>query len=573
MSIRGIAILPVAVATIVTVMWSSAGAGKIEPELGHIMAVGGPSEMVPIIVHLVDQTDLSQVITGLDAGPRSERLMRVIEALQETADRTQRGTLKELERERDAGRVRDVRPFWVFNGMALSAVPPVISRLAERPEVAAIYLDRPMPGPEHEQGEGVPRDESSEWNIAKVNAPEVWAMGYDGSGFVVGSFDTGVDVTHPDLESRYRGGSNSWFDPYGQHSTPVDLAGPWTGHGTHTTGTMVGGDAGGTDIGVAPGAKWIAAKAWDDNGSGTTSAFLEIFEWMMDPDGDPATDDAPIAVNNSWGFSSYGCETTYLASVQAWVAAGIFPSFATHNYGPGYASARSPGNYLESVGVGNTDSDDVICNSSGRGPSACDPSVVKPDVTAPGVDVWSSVPGGYGFKSGTSMSTPHVTGGVALLIDANPTLSLDQLETVLKQGAVDLGTPGPDWDYGWGRIDLEVSAELAFPDVSLFLEPDSQTVQPGGTLGVTVAVINRTDSVQSVWGLAEVFFPDGRPYSGNPIAGPVLVTLAPAETLVVHRSHQVPSAAPAGTYTYRAALGHGPDALLDDDIFDFEVTP
>lgn len=557
-----------------SLLWCASVDGvEIEPRLRHALAEADDSEMVQVIVRLHEKTDLDRVTASLEGRPRSERLSQVIAALQETADRSQRPLLAALDREERRGRVDAVRPYWVFNGIALRAFPAVIERLAVRPDISRIYLDLPMPGPYHEGGKALPPTDDSEWNIAKVNAPQVWAAGYDGSGVVIGSFDTGVELSHPDLESRYRGGANSWFDPYGQHSTPVDLAGPWTGHGTHTTGTVLGGNAGGTDIGVAPGAKWIAAKAWDDNGSSTTAAFLEIFEWMMDPDGDPATDDAPAVVSNSWGWGSFGCYTAYLEGVQAWVAAGIFPSFAVHNYGPGYASARSPGNYLESVGVGGTDIDDNIYYSSGRGPSACDEGIVKPDVNAPGVDVRSSVPGGgYGFKTGTSMATPHVTGAVALLLDANPILSLEELEDALKAGAVDLGAPGPDWDFGWGRIDLEASTGLVLPQVSLFVESDCPVVPPGGTLALTATLVNRTSSPQPIWGIAEVFKPNGRPYSGNPIIGPTPVTLAPAETLVVHRSHPVPSGAPSGRYIYCATIGFAPDLLLDDDRFDFEVT-
>jgi bacillopeptidase F len=130
---------------------------------------------------------------------------------------------------------------------------------------------------------------------------------------VVGSFDTGVDGNHPDLVGRYRGNhAISWYDPYGEHATPYDA----NGHGTHTTGTAVGGSAGGTAIGVAPGATWIAAKAWNDAGVGSTSAFHLIFQWFLAPGGNPAN--APDVVNNSWAFIDAGCFTEYRADIQAW---------------------------------------------------------------------------------------------------------------------------------------------------------------------------------------------------------------------------------------------------------------
>src|SRR3972149_324648 len=110
---------------------------------------------------------------------------------------------------------------------------------------------------------------------------------------------TGADVSHPDLVTRWRGGSNSWFDPYGQHPmTPTDLS----GHGTWTMGVIVAGDAGGTSIGVAPQASWIAVKIFDDQDSSTATAIHQGFQWLLDPDGNPATPDAPDVVNNSWSF-------------------------------------------------------------------------------------------------------------------------------------------------------------------------------------------------------------------------------------------------------------------------------
>src|SRR3989304_5682066 len=152
-----------------------------------------------------------------------------------------------------------------------------------------------------------------------------------------------VTATHPDLASRYRGNhAISWFDPYGEHPEPFDS----DGHGTHTTGTAVGGSAGGTSIGVAPGAQWIAAKAWNDLGFGFTSAFHEIFQWFLAPGGDPAN--APDVVNSSWGFSSAGCIAEFLPDVRAFRAAGIFPAFAAGNDGPDPGSVLSPGTYAQS---------------------------------------------------------------------------------------------------------------------------------------------------------------------------------------------------------------------------------
>ena len=119
----------------------------------------------------------------------------------------------------------------------------------------------------------------------RTGAPELWSHGIDGSGMTVATLDTGVDLTHAELAGRYRGGSHGWFDPFGEHARPVDL----NGHGTQVIGVMVAGDG----IGMAPGAHFIAARVFNDSGVSTDSAVHLAFQWLLDPDGNPATDDAP----------------------------------------------------------------------------------------------------------------------------------------------------------------------------------------------------------------------------------------------------------------------------------------
>jgi subtilisin family serine protease len=356
--------------------------------------------------------------------------------------------------------VQRVRPFWVFNGLAVNATEAVIRRLAARPDVWEIRPDRTIrrPNPIRPAATAGPSASVSEWNIDQIGAPQVWAMdpNYTGVGSVVGSFDTGVDMDHPDLASRYRGNhSISWFDPYGEHPSPFDP----NGHGTHTTGTAVGGDASGTNIGVAPGAQWIAAKAWNDQGIGLASAFHEIFEWFLAPGGDPAN--APDVVNSSWGFAETGCIPEFQADIQALRAAGIFPAFAAGNDGPDPGSVHSPGADPESFAIGATDFFDDIAFFSARGPSPCG-GIVKPDLSAPGVSILSTLPGGdYLAADGTSMATPHVSGAVAVLRSINPALTVDELEAILTLGAVELGSAGPDNSFGAGRLDLFQSAQIA----------------------------------------------------------------------------------------------------------------
>ncbi|MGH7326684.1 MAG: S8 family serine peptidase, partial [Candidatus Rokuibacteriota bacterium] len=402
-----------------------------------------------------------------------------------------------LVREQSLGNVQRAVPFWVINGLAVTATERVIRGLAARSDVWEVRPDRAIRAPRPIRPAATPGPSPfvSEWNIAQIRAPEVWALdpSYTGVGSVVGSFDTGVDLTHPDLQPRYRGNhSISWFDPYGEHASPFDL----NGHGTHTTGTAVGGDASGSNIGVAPGAQWIAAKAWNDSGIGLTSAFHQIFEWFLAPGGDPAN--APDVVNSSWGFAEAGCITEFQADVQALRAAGIFPAFAAGNDGPDDGSVRSPGAEPESFATGATDFFDDIAFFSARGPSPCG-GTVKPDLSAPGVSIVSAIPGGeYLPADGTSMAAPHVSGAVAVLRSLNPALTVDELETVLLLGAVDLGIAGPDDSFGAGRLDLFRSAQIVLGGASrpvvAIVATDAVATEAGQTTAMfTVSRTGSTD--------------------------------------------------------------------------------
>jgi subtilisin family serine protease len=431
--------------------------GRIHPALEEKLQKLAPGEKLTVIVELMEQEKPYDVTTRMPGAKRKDRAREVVKALKNLADLHQGPLRAYLKQQQTSGDVERVVPFWIFNGMAIKAAGPMIRNLAARPEVKEIRLDARIPLPSPTPAAANEPSSTSEWNIARIRAPEVWAINpaYNGTGAVIGSFDTGVDLTHPDLFSRYRGNNQvSWFDPYNEHSLPFDS----NGHGTHTTGTAVGGDASGANIGVAPGATWTAAKAWNDAGDGAISAFHQIFEWFLAPGGNP--DNAPDVVNCSWAFSESGCDTEFLPDIQAWRAAGIFPVFASGNDGPDPGSARSPGAYAISFAVGATDFYDKIAYFSGQGPSPCDGSI-KPDLSAPGDGILSAIPFGYEILSGTSMAAPHIAGSVAVLRSINPGLTVEQLESILASGAKDLAEPGPDNSSGAGRLDLFVSAQIA----------------------------------------------------------------------------------------------------------------
>jgi bacillopeptidase F len=422
------------------------------------------SEELSVIVTFSEKADLGNIKDK----DKKLRRSRIIRALRKKADSTQ-GRFKDFLKDRGAKRTKSL---WIINGMAVTARADVLRELSAMPGIESMRPDYVVNAPV------VTFDTLavSEWNINEVRAPELWALGYTGQGVVVANMDTGVDAEHPDLVDKCRGGTvdsvcggNSWFDPHGEHAGPHAA----NGHGTLTMGIMVGGNASGASIGVAPGAQWVAVKLFNDAGTSTDSIIHESFQWLLDPDGDPDTDDAPDVVNNSWGLEVQGipgvCILEFQDDVQVLKDAGIAVAFSAGNDGPAPSTSISPANNPGSFGVGAVNSSRNIAFFSSRGPSACDGRVF-PEVVAPGVQVKSSdltfggaSPDPYATVSGTSFSAPHVAGAMALLLSAFPDLTVSELESALMQSAVDLGASGADNDYGSGLIDIVKAYLLVKP--------------------------------------------------------------------------------------------------------------
>lgn len=458
---------------------------KIAPELRAELAALQPGEMITVIVTLQAQARLDRA-TQASGADRDDRLQAVIVALRATADEAQRSIRALLSARQSQGLAGPVTYFWVFNGLSVTATGEVIRELATRSEVAKITPDTIQIVPAAQAAPNPP-----EPNLSVVNAPALWALGFRGQGIVVANLDSGVDVSHPDLAGRWRAGANSWFDPYGQHPvTPTDL----TGHGTQTMGVMVGGDLGGTAIGVAPEAQWIAVKIWNDQGRSTATAIHLGFQWLLDPDGNPETADAPHVVNNSWTLAYPGCNLEFEPDLLAFRAAGILPVFSAGNGGPSPGTDYSPANNPSAFAVGGTDDGDLIYALSSRGPSSCgEPGTIFPDLVAPGVAIRTTdLSGSYYDGTGTSLAAPHVSGGLALLLSALPTQSAVALESALMSGAVDLGSQGPDNDFGNGRLDLLASYETAAAgaDLAISKRDALDPVSTNAVLTYTLYVTN-----------------------------------------------------------------------------------
>jgi len=370
---------------------------------------------------------------------RTQRLTFVYTTLVQHADSSQaalRRTLDQLH--------VTYHPYYLVNGLEVNGGPVLRAYLATRPEVERV-LDsphlRPLPQPPPVLTGDQPAPATPEWNITSIGADRVWnELHVTGQGIVVGQSDSGVQGDHPALHDGYRGLTSGddykWIDPWNHTAHPTDAG----GHGTHTLGSAVG--RGG--IGVAPGAQWMACVNLARN-LGNPPFYLNCMEFMLAPwpqagdplhSGDPAR--AADVLNNSWGCPPVeGCDAQVLGpAVAALRAAGIFVVASAGNEGPFCASIREPISlYPSAFSVGAVDRSGQLAMFSSRGPVTIDGSDrVKPDISAPGVDVLSSLPDkAYGTESGTSMAGPHVVGTVALMWSANPKLigNIDQTEKIL----------------------------------------------------------------------------------------------------------------------------------------------
>jgi len=448
---------------------------KVHPLVVERATADGESEF---LIFLDVQADLAPV-AGLRT--KDERGRRVFELLTDAASRTQGPLIAWLEE-----RGIPHRPFWIVNMIWARADLAAVAEIAARTDVRRLDANPRIrvdaPTPVDEQGSAVPR--SIEWGVSKVHADDVWALGYDGRGIVVGCQDTGYDWDHPALIDQYRGWDGlaadhnyHWHDSIhsgggicgSDSSVPCDDH----GHGTHTAGTVVGDDGGANQIGMAPGARWIGCRNMDQ-GTGAPATYTECFQFFIAPtdlaNENPDPSKAPHVINNSWLCpESEGCShDTLLTIVENTRAAGIVVVGSAGNDGSGCNSINAPpAIYDATFTVGATDSSDNIAGFSSRGPVTVDGSDrLKPDVSAPGVSVRSSIPGGgYGNASGTSMAGPHVAGLVALLLDARPDLigRVEEVESIIRLSAVPRttsqqcgGIPGsevPNPVYGYGRID------------------------------------------------------------------------------------------------------------------------
>ena len=468
-----------------------------------------PDGTTKFIVYMHQQADLSAAYE-MDWSTRGQY---VLDTLQDVAHQTQANLITDLNKRGVSYESR-----YIVNALVISGNRTLIDFLAGQPEVGFIGPNIAIPAPAPVSIDPtVNAPDAVEWNIQKVMADMVWTT-YDvtGEGIVISNLDTGVQWGHPALINQYRGWDGmvanhnyNWWDPYNQNPTEPSDA---DAHGTHTMGTMLGSDnpsdpLNATNaIGMAPGAQWIACDGFDNNtGYGYDAELLECAEFLLAPwdlsGQNPDPEMRPDIINNSWGGGQ--AQWWYNQAIYAWRAAGIMGVFSIGNPGSTCGMAGSPGDGTNIIGVGATDINDTVAGFSGRGPAAIT-GLTKPDVSAPGVNIRSSVPGStyQGGWEGTSMAAPHVSGAVALIWSAVPELRGDVQITswILEQTAFGLTTNEgcggdlpdeiPNNTYGWGRINaydaIFMALETDWDITWLAVEPDGGTVSPHASMAISL---------------------------------------------------------------------------------------
>ena len=254
------------------------------------------------------------------------------------------------------------------------------------------------------------------WGLEALGTPKLWKQGLTGKNVIVAHLDTGADGKHAALKRAIA--AFAAFDDFGFEISPAPAAFDSADHGTHTAATIAGRTVKNFTMGMAPGAKLASAVVIE--GGNAPARVLAGMDW--------AVGQGARVINMSLGFRGY--REDFLPLTKLLRDRGILPVFAVGNEGPG--TSRSPGNYPESLSVGAVARDDIVADFSSSQRFKRRKEPIVPDLLGPGVDVISAKPGG-GFQAmdGTSMATPHISGLAALLFEAKPDATPDQVEAAI----------------------------------------------------------------------------------------------------------------------------------------------
>jgi hypothetical protein len=459
---------------------------KISDELQEKMEHSQADELLPVIVEFDKTIDTQFLYNLVKDLPKSSRRSMTINTLQEFTKEYQQDVMEYLESMEVEGKVDRLSDLWLTNSIGMNATKNVIAQIANHPNIAYIWLDDKLTQPHGRKTEAGYDESAVEngreivWNISTVNANDVWGLGYTGDGVVVGHIDTGCNYNHNDLNTHMWDGGSSYpyhgYDYIDNDNNPMDT----NGHGTHTAGTVSSDGTAGSNCGVAPDALMMILRGVP----GSLAVLQNCVNFCLSHGADVLTMSAgwdSAGAGGSWNsLSSQNrnmLDNCMTAGVVFVTSAGNGDGYGGH-YNVPYdigIPADVPAPWYGSAGhsacmaVGSTNQGNSYSSFSSRGPTQWffspwyeyqyPPGLIKPDIAAPG--------GSPGIKScayynnngyvsgwtGTSMSCPHVSGCIALMLEKDPTLTPEEIDSIIEITALDLGSAGKDNYYGAGLLD------------------------------------------------------------------------------------------------------------------------
>ncbi|MCH7703438.1 MAG: S8 family serine peptidase [Planctomycetes bacterium] len=430
-------------------------------------------------------------------------------------------------------------------------------------------------------------------------------MGITGEGVVVAHYDTGACYTHPDLAANtwvnlgeipgngqdddgngFIDDDKGWDFGSGDNDPDDD-----NGHGTHTMGSVVGDGTLGTQTGVAPGAKVMINKVLNF-GFGDGTEVWEAYQYSLDNGAHLAT----ASIRWITGIHDKNRADWREASDNA-VYAGLILVFAAGNESwlavP--ESIGTPPDVPSVIAVGATTNNDTLASFSSLGPTEwgiswlgentdgpygdwewSDGGLTKPDIAAPGEDVNSTVMcNGYSGNtwSGTSMATPHIAGVIALMLQANPLLTRDDIIEIFADTAVDLGPPGMDNDFGWGRVDAFEAVLAAMTPTTIEVDLTAEaTLLPAGEPIIATFLIQNTTGVSQTFDLwMDISLPDGTVINDS-LLGPWTMTLPAGATRGITRRIRTDFGT-SGTWVLTLKAGVFGESVIDSKALPITLEP
>ena len=462
----------------------------IDPELQTLMN-SKDKDKISVNIIFKSQLDLYDLNVRNSFSDKKSKREYFLNELQYFSKKNQEDVLATLQVNERSNQVSNIKSHWLVNMITCETTADVIYKLSEHPDVAAIAYNKHQPLLFDEKSDKTAPVRGKVENISKINADDVWDLGFTGKGVIVSLLDTGVNINHVDLKDHLWDGGEAYPNHgYNTFSDSHNISDD-DGHGTHCAGTICGDGTSGTQTGIAPDATLMCIKVfgYDEDGEwgGTASSIISGVEFSVENGADILSLSLGFTYPNVYvdNIMREVFENTLLMDVVASVAAGN-DGRDLDKY-PVPRNINSPGNcpppwlhpdqqvnsgrFTSVVCVGAVDYNDVVADFSSIGPVTWTQSgsdyndypysnskigLIRPDICAPGVDIYScshKYNNGFTYMSGTSMATPCVAGAMALLLEKDPTLTPASICQALESSAVQL-TSNKSNVTGSGRIDV-----------------------------------------------------------------------------------------------------------------------